>query len=327
MICIDGGSTNTRVCLVHKNQILASEHLAVGARDTARDGSPERLHQALLSALASVRQAVPDAAPSLIAASGMITSALGLFEVPHVEAPAGVTELAQAAVWREFPSITKIPVLLVPGVRTGRFPCQRDTVQSVDIMRGEETVCLGLVAGRRMPLPCTVLHLGSHWKAIRLAAHGSIDRSTTSLTGELVHVTQTQTILASAVPTEPVAKLDDDWLLAGLSESRRSGVTRALFSVRLLEQSRLGTPNERLAYLLGAYLAVDLDAWLEQGWFDPHQTLIVAGQATLAAAAASALGRLNLDAVCLTAAETQAAWLAGLRAIVAAWYLKEDSIR
>jgi 2-keto-3-deoxy-galactonokinase len=41
-ICIDTGTTNTRVWLTAGGRVLAQARAGVGVRDTARDGSPTR---------------------------------------------------------------------------------------------------------------------------------------------------------------------------------------------------------------------------------------------------------------------------------------------
>ena len=52
----------------------------------------------------------------------MITSPQGLHEVPHVVAPAGATELAQAAQEQLLPDVCDLPFVFVPGVRTAAVP-------------------------------------------------------------------------------------------------------------------------------------------------------------------------------------------------------------
>ena len=65
----------------------------------------------------------------------------------------------------------------------------------------------------------TLLNLGSHWKAIGLDAQGRIAASVTSLAGELIHVAQTETILASSVPHERPQGIDRPWMESGMRES------------------------------------------------------------------------------------------------------------
>ncbi len=311
-IYIDAGTTNTRIWFVRGEQIMARSGVMVGVRDTARDGSPARLRTALRDLIAEVSTS-PDCNLSFVAAAGMITSSLGLAEVPHVTAPAGIDKLAANIRRFDFPDVTHLPVLLIPGVRTGAQSVNLNNVESSDLMRGEETMCVGLVAAGLAPNPCTVLNLGSHWKAIRIDAEGRIAGSVTSLTGEMIHTTQTQTILASAVPHTRPEFLDPDWVQAGMSEHRKSGLARALFCVRLLEQGGKSTPEERLAFLIGAFVASDLDALMErQAIVDP---VIITGGGAIAEAWREGLKKFSVKATVTSSDELERALLKGLQSI------------
>lgn len=110
--------------------------------------------------------------PVCIAAAGMIGSSLGLAELVHVTAPAGLQEIADSSRWFKFPATADLPFLLVPGVRSGPGALSSDPLNEMDAMRGEETLCLGLIDLGLVSPPAVVLNLGSHWKAIRIDAGG-----------------------------------------------------------------------------------------------------------------------------------------------------------
>src|SRR5262245_9633540 len=262
LVCVDAGTTNTRVWLARNGQLIAKTQTSVGVRDTARDGSNQRLQNALRELIAQLENAGDS--PSSVIAAGMITSPLGLVEVPHVPAPAGLAELAASVEHHNFPGITDLPVFLIPGVRCGPVPCDQETVFTADVIRGEETLLFGLSAIGKLGPRSTLLNLGSHWKVIKLDDESRIESSVTSMSGELIHTAQTQTILADAVPGERPAELSQSWLEAGMREQRRSGLARALFCVRLLHQRSSGSADERLAFLIGAFLASDFDALLSR---------------------------------------------------------------
>src|SRR5262249_23441578 len=150
-----------------------------------------------------------------------------------------------------FPEITDLPVLLVPGARSGPRGCDQETVGTTDVMRGEETLVIGLSALSLLKPRSTLLNLGSHWKAIQFDQFSRIASSVTTMTGELIHAAQTQTILASSVPQSRPDVIDRTWLEAGMREQRRSGLARALFCVRLLEQGSDGSAAQRLSFLIG----------------------------------------------------------------------------
>jgi 2-dehydro-3-deoxygalactonokinase len=322
LICVDAGTTNTRVWLTLDDQVVARAQAGVGIRDTARDGSSERLRNALRELIAQVQNDARDrgcnALPEYVVAAGMITSPLGLREVPHVSAPAGLSDLAASTQKHSFPEITELPFLLIPGVRSGPSRYNQKMVGTTDVMRGEETLCLGLNALGLLSARSTLLNLGSHWKVIKLDEDARIASSLTSMTGELIHTAQTETILASSVPhTRPTA-IDQTWLDAGMREQRHSGLSRALFCVRLLEQGSESSPEERLSFLIGAFLASDMDAMISGGWLSSETNVIIAGGGALAQIWRRTLAGSSIRAILLSDSDLESGLLAGCRCVFSA---------
>jgi 2-dehydro-3-deoxygalactonokinase len=319
LICVDAGTTNTRVWLTAGDHVIARARAGVGVRDTARDGSSERLREALRELIGHVRDDARDQsfgqAPECVIAAGMITSPLGLAEIPHVPTPAGLDELAAATRRYSFPEIADLPILLIPGARSGPRRCDHETVGTTDVMRGEETLVLGLSALGLLKPRSTLLNLGSHWKAIEFDQYARIASSVTTMTGELIHAAQTQTILASSVPQSRPDLIDRTWLEAGMREHRRSGLARALFCVRLLEQGSDGSAEQRLSFLIGAFMASDMDAMLSCGLFDPDGEVVITGGGVIAEAWRAALAQSSMRAITLSDSEVENAMLAGLRRV------------
>ena len=319
LLCIDAGTTNTRAWLVAGDRILARREVAVGARDTARDGHDRALRAGLRDLIAEVRAQAPPGmlAPSAMAAAGMITSPQGLLEVPHVTAPAGVAELAAAARQTVLPDVADLPFVFVPGVRTAP-PGASAGIGATDVMRGEETLAVGLVRQGLLALGGALLNVGSHWKLIRIDAAGRVAGSVTSLAGEMVQAVRSQTILASALPAGPLTAPDVPRLIEGMEEARRSGLARALFCVRLLELAAAATPEGRLSFLVGAFVGADLDGLQESGALAPGMAVTIAGDEKVGGAWGIALERAGGKARRLSIAETEAGFLAGLSAVMAA---------
>ena len=73
--------------------------------------------------------------------------------------------------------MTDLPVVLVPGVRSGPLTASAMPVGSTDVIRGEETAALGLHLLGWLPAGGIVLSLGSHWKAIHVDRDGRIIRA------------------------------------------------------------------------------------------------------------------------------------------------------
>ena len=319
-IYVDMGTTNTRVWLMRGDEVLARACKPVGVRDSVHDGSPARIRLALKELISTVQGQTNDVSnsnlPFCVAAAGMISSSLGLAELPHLTTPAGSRELSGGTRRFEFPDISTLPFLLIPGVRSGPATIDHQSLNKADVMRGEETLCAGLHASGLVAVPGVVITLGSHWKAIQLDAEGRIDSSITSLSGELIHVLQTQTILASSVGRDWPARPAPDWMDAGMQEQRRSGLSRTLFCVRLMELGDEGTAKERFSYLLGAFIASDLDALARRGILNSDIQVTISGHEVIAEAWTSALARMSISATVLTEVETEKAFLSGLRFIL-----------
>jgi 2-keto-3-deoxy-galactonokinase len=191
-----------------------------------------------------------------------------------------------------------------------------DEISNTDVMRGEETLCVGLMGSGLLKGPTTLLNLGSHWKAIRIDERQRIQSSVTTLSGELIHTAQTQTILASAVPRERLAAVDDCWVDAGMQEGRRSGISRALFCVRLLEQKCDGSPEQRLSFLAGVFIGADLDAFMARRALGGDGLVVITGGGALAQAWLRALSRSSIRAAVLSESEVEHGLLEGLKSIV-----------
>jgi len=292
----------------------------IGIRDSARNGTGA-IRRALRELIAKTRdeaeQKAKACAPHYIAAAGMIGSNLGLAEVPHIQPPAGIDELTAAAQWHHFSDVTELPFLLVPGVRSGPPTATAASINKVDVIRGEETLCAGLVALQLVKPPCTVLNLGSHWKAIQLDATGKITSSVTSLSGELLHVVQSHTVLADSLEKERPQELAAKWIEAGMEEQRRSGLARALFCARLLDLAHQGGPEDRLAFAVGAFIASDLDALMTRGVIAPESNIALVGHSSISDAWRTALSERNIAATIIAQEQSESALLEALRRILA----------
>jgi 2-dehydro-3-deoxygalactonokinase len=256
--------------------------------------------------------------PMLGVAAGMITSPLGLVDVPHVDAPADARDLARAAPCRVLPEVGAFRILFVPGVRTGGSrPASRATVAGSDVMRGEETLALGLVRHGALAAGGVLLSLGSHWKAVHVDVAGRVAGSVSVLSGELIEAVRLHTILASSLPPEWPAGLPSGWLAAGIEEGRRHGLPRACYEVRLLHQAVASDPADRLAFLVGAVVAASEDTLLPASAAPPGR-IVLAGPPALATAWEGVVRNRGGTALVLGDEETGAAFRAGCRAVLEA---------
>jgi 2-dehydro-3-deoxygalactonokinase len=259
VICVDMGTTRTRVWLVRDQTLYAQATGEFGVRNVAGGLTTAWLREQFVELLRQVVEKAPEM-PVAVIAAGMITSDQGLRDVPQVQVPASASGLA-ARLYLDEVAISdalSLPLLLVPGVRTGELANTSSGALQMDVMRGEETLCVGLLACARLRTDVVLLNLGSHWKYIWIDDHGCIARSRTALTGEMIHAVQAHTLLASSLPQTAPERLDSQWLTMGFVEASQSGLSRALFCVRLLQLCKQGSAEDRLAFLYGAFLQVEL---------------------------------------------------------------------
>jgi 2-dehydro-3-deoxygalactonokinase len=307
VICVDMGTTNTRVWLVVGDEIVVRAQKNIGVKVATKEGSTHQILKQMVSEVLAHRGEAHQ--PECIAAAGMITSGLGLKEISHIPAPAGLSEIVCASECHHFGDISNLPFVLVPGVSMA-------TTKSIrDVMRGEETLCLGLISSGLLNLPGMVLNLGSHWKAIEVDSHARICSSVTSLSGELIDAVRTQTVLAGSLPQAFPDELNWEWVEAGATECRVAGLPRTLFRVRLLELNKAGNAEERLAFLVGAFIASDLDALVARGMFS-YKQVVISGHRAIAESWRRALQQRSVPVSVLSTQQRERAFLKGLQQVV-----------
>lgn len=244
-LAIDGGTTNTRISLVKDGKIIGRVVKEIGARKSIEGNMllksviKEGISQLLLD------NHIQNGEIDRILASGMITSEYGLMEIPHIIAPAGISEFHSAMVELVFPDISEIPFVLGPRVRMdGRC------FDTVDVMRGEETELFGLMDALE-PEKAYILP-GSHSKCIFADVNGRISYFFTSLTGEMFFALMKDTILKSAVACEN--QVDVDYLIKGYDFCEQWGLNRSLFKARILKNVFQCGPLEIYSFFSGAVL-------------------------------------------------------------------------
>ncbi len=281
-LTIDCGTSNSRVRAWRDGAVIARAEAAVGVRDTAITGSTTALITGLRQALDATLAACNAKADAVevCVASGMVSSSLGLHEVPHRLAPAGIAELAQGMARAAIPSFAPFDVWFVPGVRMDKAPVAVDTAGAMDMMRGEETETIGLIERLHLKVPFVALFPGSHAKFVSVDATGSIDACLSTLSGELIDVLAHHTVLASGLRDGWPDALDDYALLAGAHLSRNEGLNRAAFSTRVVELFGATDARARFSFLIGAVLVHDLLACAHHGTVSAgaRQRLVVCGK-------------------------------------------------
>jgi len=279
ILAIESGTTMTRAWAIADGAVVAHAAGQAGARDIARAHDRDWL-------LARVRELGDDAlaragstwsALEAVIAFGMITSELGLEELPHLIAPVSVEALAAGMQERDGYGRLPARVFLVPGVRNPDGPLAR-----LDFMRGEETEAAGLLSLGLVEPPLLYVSTGSHTKFVEVDADGRIASSATTLSGELLWALHRETILVGLIdPSGAIGSAER--VDEGARNAARFGLSRALFSARLL--SRVGGVSASACsdFVHGAVAMSDLTALRAALGEQPEpRRVVVAGSSPLA---------------------------------------------
>ena len=264
-ITIDTGTTNTRVYLFNeKYEAVASAKSEIGVRITAIDGNNNRLKAAIKGCLEDVLKQADITYDDVkqVAASGMITSNVGLTEIPHVVAPVSAEDLAKAAKSVLIEDVCPLPILFIPGVKNRDGKLDLTTFESMDMMRGEEVETVAVIESLPKGQPYLLVLPGSHTKFVSVDRDGKITGCLTTITGELLSVITNDTLIADAVghsfaSEETYAK---EYVLAGYETARKTGIGRACFSARILNTFAEPDKTKIASYVLGAVLQNDMEA-------------------------------------------------------------------
>lgn len=266
VITLDGGTTNTRAVLWNAEGVpVDSEKEEVGVRNTAIDGNNLRLKQAVKLCIETLlqRNNLDFIDVNAIYASGMITSNVGLVEVPHLVAPAGTSDFVVAVKRIDLPEVAPIPFHFIPGLKNMADGITLDNVEGMDIMRGEEVEAMALLHWLPMGKAYLLVLPGSHTKFITVDAKGRLTGCLTSMAGELLSLLTTQSILADAVKHSFVAAetYEKKKMLAGFRTARATSFSRAAFSTRIMSLFvARDAPAQCASFLLGAVLESDVAA-------------------------------------------------------------------
>lgn len=263
VITVDGGTTNTRVALWSlKKELLSFEKLEIGAKDTEGDGNNIRLKNAVKGMLNKVMESrnITYEDVDSIYACGMLTSSAGIMEIPHLSAPADLSDFVQEVKDILLPEIAPIPISFIPGMKNISGNTEADQLETMDIMRGEETEVLALME-LCTAKPVLFVLPGSHTKFVSVNKEGKMTGCLTSMAGELLSLLTKQSILAETVEKKFSEKdYDREMLILGAEMTWKTGLSRAAFLTRILKQS-WGTDTRGCAdFLLGAVLAEDISA-------------------------------------------------------------------
>lgn len=263
IVTIDSGTTNTRVRLWQNNIVIAQASEPVGVRDTAITGSKEKLSQAVKRCLENVlaeKGIITYDNNIIIVASGMVTSNIGLYEVPHLVTPVSREQLANSMVKQILPEIINHPIWFIPGIKNDVTEINLDNCELMDVMRGEEIEAIGVLSLLDLHGPALIILPGSHSKFVKINQNNEIISSATTLAGEFIDIITQQTILSSSLNHQFASSIEEEYLLKGAQYCQKVGITRSCFSIRILDLFSQLTINQKANFLLGIVLYSDIQA-------------------------------------------------------------------
>lgn len=215
LIAIDWGTSSLRGAqLGAKGQVLATREFARGILSV-----PPGQFAAVLDELFGDWMQAPGA---LCLISGMAGSRQGWQEAPYCPCPAGFAELGQHLLWLQPGRIALVPGLSCLG---------QDTLQTPDVMRGEEVQIFGALrlAGRDT---ATLVLPGTHSKWAQVE-NARVTRFSTFMTGELYALLSQHSILGKTLDLN--GAFNEAAYLQGVDQSQTTGsVLHQLFAVRTL---------------------------------------------------------------------------------------------
>ena len=231
ILALDWGTTRARAVLIGSDgTVLARRAAASGIQGVAGRGFP--------GAFEAVGGVLPTHAPeATIVLCGMVGSRNGWVEAPYGPCPATPEAIAAAALAVSLEDGT--PVRILPGLS-----CDEG---AFDVMRGEETLVIGLDGGDGL-----VCLPGTHSKWAQRKG-GRITRFASFMTGEVYGLLREHSILGR-LAEEATEEDRRDGVQRGLAASRRpAGLLNAAFAARtevLAGRMRGGAVGPYLSALL-----------------------------------------------------------------------------
>lgn len=271
LVTIDCGTTNSRVYVVDdKASVIGKATRKVGVRDTAITGSKDALknglHQTVLEALENARKRLDEIA--LVISSGMITSEIGLIEIPHVWAPADMQTLADGIQKVDDRNVfpLEVPIHFVRGIKNRYDPVTTGMAEVgyLDFMRGEETQIAGLLSSGKITLPVNVAVLSSHTKFISIDEAGRIQGSITTMSGQVYEAVIKETFIGKSIRPD---KEDDvqppvDLAIVDMAKvwAEKTGFLRSLLMPRFLDTLIETKWHQRKVFVEAAIAVEDMRA-------------------------------------------------------------------
>ena len=187
-----------------------------------------------------------DFRPRAVVLSGMVSSSVGMEELPYGNLPADIDGENWYVKLYSLTEYFPYPVLMISGLK------DKD-----DVMRGEESQLLGM--GMYLDkAPATVILPGTHSKHVRIE-NRKITGFKTYLTGEMFELLSRHSILAASVQSsQEHREAFDQAFTEGVLKTADEEVLHTVFSVRVGELLGYRAKEENYFYLSGILIGSEL---------------------------------------------------------------------
>lgn len=254
LIALDWGTTSLRAYrLGHQGRVLEQRSLSAGImqlpttpRQIAGQSCSDGFELAFDQACGDWLDAEPH---TPVIACGMVGSAQGWREAAYQPTPASLDALSAALTTVR--SVRGVDIHIIPGV------IQRSALPNV--MRGEETQVLGILAGQGSAQPLLIGLPGSHSKWVQVS-EGRIVHFDTFMTGEVYAALCAHTLLGRTMQT--ASDFDTESFERGVSVALSSegqvGLLSTIFSSRTLGLTGQLASSAQPDYLSGLLIGHEL---------------------------------------------------------------------
>ncbi|MDC7248492.1 MAG: 2-dehydro-3-deoxygalactonokinase [Sphaerochaetaceae bacterium] len=267
---VDCGTTNSRVYILDEfGKVKGKGKYQVGISDVAREKSNTVLKKGLSIAFdQAIKQANIDLKDlKFVLSAGMITSELGLCEVPHLQAPVDINDLAANLVKTNIKDIidVNIPWYFIPGIKNDfdLNDSYENQMVKFDFMRGEEVQAIGMSDSLKETSPFTLCMLSSHTKFVSVDKSGKIKGSLTTLSGQIYRAFIESTSIGKSVLDDgsqiPFNYFDKEKIDFTYDVTKNSGLLRAMMLPRFLDVLTTSKWYERLLVIDAAIASDDLN--------------------------------------------------------------------
>lgn len=285
IITIDAGTSNLRIRLIENKKIILEKKSTDGIK-IGKDKFNENLHKVLNTIL--IEKKLKKDEIDCIIASGMLTSSLGLKEVPHILTPVSLEKLKNNL---DYYQLGEFKILLIPGIKVVKDYFKEEGIKNIDVMRGEETEIFGIVS-KKIEKDFLVVLPGSHNKIVEVKENEVVDFFTT-MSGEIYEVLTKYTILKNSINENYCNEINEKFLMLGYKACRKYGFNQATFILRGMDLSQKLTINEKTNYLLGVAVAEDILIIEQNEYYKKYKNIFIAGDSIISRALKVILEKLE----------------------------------